>query len=337
MTASDRPFLAVTLGDPAGLGPWMGAAAALDAGVRRRCRPLLVGDAWVLHRHVRSSASVLPLVSLEEYKDRPGVLNVLHVPHPGIAGLRLGEPSRLSGESAVMAIHAAVSLSLRKKTAALVTGPVSKESLKLAEVPFPGHTELLQALTGARRVEMLMAAGPLRGLLLTRHIPLKEVSRSLSARDIVEGVRLTDGFLRRSLGRKPRWAVLGLNPHAGDNGLLGAEEKKVVAPAVRRLRALGVLAEGPLPADVGWARHAEGVFDACACLYHDQGMIPLKALHPKKVVNITVGLPFIRTSPGHGTAFDLAAGRTPFTRADPSATLAAVHQALDAAPERGHN
>jgi 4-hydroxythreonine-4-phosphate dehydrogenase len=313
----------------------VGAAAALDPGIRKRCRPLLVGDAAVLARHLRSKAGVVPLVSLDDYDPRPGVLNVLHVPHPGGADLVLGAPSRLSGESAVMAVQVAVSLALKKKTA-VVTGPVSKESLRLARVPFPGHTELLQSLTGAKRVEMLMAAGALRGLLVTRHLPLKEVPRRLSSREIVAAVALTDAFLRNHLGRKPRWAVLGLNPHAGDGGILGQEELRVVAPAVRTLRARGLLAEGPLPADVGWARHAEGLVDACACLYHDQGMIPLKTVHPKRVVNITVGLPFVRTSPGHGTAFDLAAGPRPFSRADPSATLEAVHQALDMSAGRRH-
>jgi 4-hydroxythreonine-4-phosphate dehydrogenase len=330
-----RPFLALTLGDPAGLGPRVGALAALDPAVRRRCRPLLIGDARILGRHLRTAA-VIPVSQAGDYKDRPGLLNVLHLPHPSIGSLRLGVPSRVSGESAVSAVRAAVDLALARKVAAVVTGPVSKESLKSARVPFPGHTELLQALTGAKRVEMLMAAGPLRGLLVTRHLPLKDVSGKLSAREIVEAVRLTDVFLRRTI-RRPRWAVLGLNPHAGDNGLLGSEEKRLVAPAVRRLKVLGLAVDGPLPADVGWARHAEGAYDACACLYHDQGMIPLKTTHPKKVVNITVGLPFVRTSPGHGTAFDLAGGKEPFSRADPSATIEAIHQALDAAPERGHN
>jgi 4-hydroxythreonine-4-phosphate dehydrogenase len=335
--AASKPFVALTLGDPGGIGPWVSAAAALDPGVRRRCRPVLVGDAGVLRRHVRPAARVFQVPSLEDYQDRPKVLNVFHLPHPRMKDLRLGEPSRLSGEAAQTAIRAAVALALRKQVAAVVTGPLSKESLKMSGSPFPGHTELLQSLSGARRVEMLMAAGDLRGLLITRHIPLKEVPARLSAGEITAAVRLTDAFLRRRLGRRPRWAVCGLNPHAGDNGLLGGEEKRVVAPAVRRLRALGVAVQGPLPADVAWARHAEGLYDACACLYHDQGMIPLKTLHPKRLVNITVGLPFVRTSPGHGTAFDLARGRPPFAAADPSATVEAVHQALDAVGKTAHN
>ncbi len=334
--AHRRPFLALTTGDPAGIGPRVGSLAALDPALRRTCRPLLVGDAWIVRRS-GPPASVNPLAGLSDYLDRPGVLNVLHVPHPRIAALCPGRPSRLSGESAVMAVHAAVQLAMAAQVAAVVTGPISKESLHLAGVPHPGHTEMLRALTGSPQVEMLMAAGPLRALLVTRHIPLKTVSDRLTTDGIVRAVRLTDGFLRRFLGRRPRWAVCGLNPHAGDNGLLGSEEKRIVAPAVRRLAAAGLSVHGPLPADVAWSRHASGLYDVCACLTHDQGMIPLKTLHPDKLVNITVGLPFVRTSPGHGTAFDLGAGRRPWAGADPSATIEAVRLAVALSAHMPHN
>jgi 4-phospho-D-threonate 3-dehydrogenase / 4-phospho-D-erythronate 3-dehydrogenase len=334
---SNKPFLAITLGDPAGIGPWVGAAAALDPGLRRRCRPVLVGDTEVLRRFWRGTADLFPLADLKGHRDRPVTLNILHVSHPGISSLQIGRPSRLSGEAAVLALREAVRLAGSGQVAAIVTGPVSKESFKAARVPYPGHTELLQAMTGARRAEMLMTAGPLRALLITRHLPLMNVSSHLSVRGIVESVRLCDAAVARLAGRKPRWIMAGLNPHAGDNGLLGGEEKRVVSPAVRALRAAGVRVEGPLPADVAWARHAEGLADAVACLYHDQGMIPLKTMHPHRVVNVTVGLPLVRTSPGHGTAFDLAhpgGGKKPFAGADPGPTLEAAHRALDLATGR---
>ena len=236
-----------------------------------------------------------------------------------------------------MSVHAAVQLALARRVAAVVTGPISKESLHLAGIPFPGHTEMLQALAGAPQVEMLMASGPLKALLITRHIPLKSVPGRLSIPGIVESVRLADRYLRRYLGRRPRWAVCGLNPHAGDNGILGDEEKRIVAPAVRRLAVAGLSVRGPLPADTAWSQHAAGRYDACACLYHDQGMIPLKALHPEKLVNITVGLPFARTSPGHGTAFDLGLGRRPWSGADPSATIEAARLAVALSARMPHN
>jgi 4-phospho-D-threonate 3-dehydrogenase / 4-phospho-D-erythronate 3-dehydrogenase len=330
---SRRPFLALTLGDPAGVGPWVAAAAALDRAVTRRCRPLLVGDAWVLHRFYGGRAvRVLPLAHLDDYRDKPGLLNVLHVPHPGIRGLVLGRPQKLAGEAAALALRCAAALALERRVAAVVTGPVSKESFHLAGLPYPGHTEMLAALSGARGVEMLMAAGPLKALLVTRHLPLRDVPRRLTVRALADAVKRVNPWLAQVLGRaKARWAVCGLNPHAGDGGLLGSEEQRVVIPALRLLRAAGVAAEGPLPADVAWARHASGAFDAVACLYHDQGMIPLKTLYPSSVVNITVGLPWVRTSPGHGTAYDLARGPKPYRRADPTATRAAALQALDIA------
>ncbi|MGQ0644417.1 MAG: PdxA family dehydrogenase [Elusimicrobiota bacterium] len=325
--ASLRPLLAVTLGDPAGIGPWTAAAAALDPGLRRLCRPLLVGDAWVARR---CGARVLPLADPDEYIDRPGVLNVLHAPHPRIRELVPGRPQKIGGESASLSVQIAASLAMQGRVAAVVTGPVSKESFRLAGVPFPGHTELLAALSGVARSEMLMAAGRLLALLITRHVPLSAVPRRLTVKAISDSVRSADAWLKRALGtgRRPQWALCGLNPHAGDNGLLGREEISTVAPAAAALRKLGVDIAGPLPADVAWGKHAAGSFDAVACLYHDQGMIPLKASRAGPVVNITAGLPWTRTSPGHGTAFDLAAAPRPGRRADPAATIAAAHWAL---------
>ncbi len=228
-----------------------------------------------------------------------------------------------------MAIRAATALALSGKVGAMVTGPVSKESFKAAGSPFPGHTEMLASLCGAGPVDMVMAAGAWRALLLTRHRPLRQVPGALRVLDIVRAVRRVDRWAQSALGlRRPSWAMCGLNPHAGDRGLLGSEEKRVVAPAVAALRRAGVRVDGPLPADSAWARHARGQYDFMACLYHDQGMIPLKALAERRLVNITVGLPFVRTSPAHGTAFDLAGGRPPYGNADATPTISACLTAL---------
>ncbi len=329
--------MAMTLGDPAGIGPWVAARAAESASLRRRARPVLVGDAGALKHLVRRrDLTVKPLASLDDYEDRPGVVNVLHVPHPGIRSLRAGAPQKVGGESAVLALRAAVGLALSGRVAAVVTGPVSKASLRLARVPHPGHTEFLAAMCGVKNVEMVMAAGDRRALLVTRHLPLRQVASSLTVEKIVSAVLRVDAWAGRSLGlrRKPRWALCGLNPHAGDNGLLGSEEKRIIAPAAAALRRRGVLLNGPLPADAAWAKHAAGATDLVACLYHDQGMIPLKTLDGRRLVNITVGLPFVRTSPGHGTAFDIAAGPNPDRHADAEPTLEAGRVALNLA-ERG--
>jgi 4-hydroxythreonine-4-phosphate dehydrogenase len=327
----NRPFLAITLGDPAGCGPWVGARAAADRRVLRRCKPLLVGDAWVLHHFVRlKNVRVSPLTNLSDYSEKPGVLNVLHVPHPHIRTLGLGRAQKTGGQSACLAVRAAVDLAQSGKVTAVVTGPVSKESFKAAGVPFLGHTEMLAALSAAGPVEMIMMAESLRTLLVTRHLPLKNVPRALTVRTIVDSVSRADRWARSALGLKhPHWAMCGLNPHAGDNGLLGSEERRVVAPAVAALRRKDILVEGPLPADSVWAKHRAGTYDMVASLYHDQGIIPLKVCAPRSIINATAGLPFVRTSPGHGTAFDLAKGRPPYGQADPEPTVQACLAALN--------
>lgn len=323
------PLIAVTQGDPAGIGPHVGVAAVGDARWKKRARLLYVGDAWVVSRFVRSTLRVNALTDLSEFDPRPEVLNVLHTPHPGIHRLKPGQAQALGGESALLALRTALALVTRRQVSALVTGPISKQSLALAGVRHPGHTELLAHWAGVPQVEMLMTAGPCRALLLTRHQPLASVGPSLKTQHIVSSIRLTDRWWRKTTGaRALRWGLLAFNPHGGDGGLIGHEEIDRITPAVIQLRRAGLRVDGPLPADVGWARHAKGEFDLLACLYHDQAMIPLKTLHPQEVVNVTVGLPYIRTSPGHGTAFDLAATRPNFREADPTATLAAVETAL---------
>lgn len=332
----NRPFLAITLGDPAGCGPWVGARAALDARVVRHSRPLLVGDAWIVHRFVRiPRLRVTPITDLSEYREN-GSVNVLHVPHPGIRTLLLGRPQKVGGESAARAVQTAVRLAQTRQVMAMVTGPVSKESFKAAGLPYPGHTEMLAALSGSRAVEMIMMAETLRTLLVTRHLPLKDVPRALSVWRIVDSVVRADRWARSALGMKhPRWALCGLNPHAGDQGLLGNEEHRVVAPAAAALRRKGLRLDGPLPADSAWAKHRSGSYDLVASLYHDQGMIPLKVCAPRAVVNVTAGLPFVRTSPGHGTAFDLAKDHPPYKRADPEPTVQACVAAVRLALGKG--
>lgn len=330
------PFLAITLGDPAGCGPWVGARAAMDPRVRSKAKPVLVGDAWVLHRFVRiKNLTVAPISHLSDYSETPGVVNVLHVSHPEIRTLALGQPQKVGGESSALAVRTAVSLAMTNRVAAVVTGPVSKESLKSTGLPYPGHTEMLAALSGAGPVEMMMMTETLRTVLLTRHIPLKDVPSALTPRGIVDSVVRADQWARTDLGlRHPRWVICGLNPHAGDNGLLGTEERRTVAPAVAALRRKKIRVDGPLPADSAWAKHRAGSYDLVASLYHDQGMIPLKICSSRAVVNATAGLPFVRTSPGHGTAFDLAGDRPPYRRADPEATIQACLAAIRLSAQR---
>ena len=233
-------------------------------------------------------------------------------------------PTADGGHASVDYIERAVRLALSGDADALVTCPISKEAIAAGGSDFPGHTEMLAALTGAVRVLMVLAGSDLRVALVTRHVALRDVARLLKAQDIADAAALFADGLHRYFGiGRPRLAVCGLNPHCGDGGLFGDEETRVVAPAVEVARAAGVDLVGPLPADTVFAQAAQGAFDGVLALYHDQGMIPVKFAGVHSVVNITFGLPIIRTSVGHGTAFDIAGQG----RADEGSLLEAMRTA----------
>jgi 4-hydroxythreonine-4-phosphate dehydrogenase len=230
------------------------------------------------------------------------------LPAPGLnkKTFQLGRPSKEAGQSAIEALRLGVGLVQGRQAQALVTAPISKESLHLAKAGVPGHTEWLAHQCKAPSVAMLMVAGKLRAILLTRHVRLRDVSRTLTSKTVEEAAILGSAFVKNVLKKpRPRLALCGLNPHAGDGGLLGKEEQRVMEPAVRALGRRGILIIGPRPADCVFREMAEGRYDLALAAYHDQGMIPLKLYAPDRLVNVTLGLPFIRTSPGHGTAYDI--------------------------------
>jgi 4-hydroxythreonine-4-phosphate dehydrogenase len=239
-----------------------------------------------------------------------------------------GLVAKAGGAVSFAAVAAAVRLAARGVVDGVVTAPISKEAWALAGVPYRDHTEYLRAVTGCD-AQMILAAPRQRlwCVLATRHIPLVRVPSALTAAKILSAARVLCDSLRETGLRRPRLVLCGLNPHAGEGGLLGSEEKRVLAPAVRSARRLGLALSGPVPADAAWRLHVAGGCDGLVCLYHDQAMIGLKAAAGLGVVNWTAGLPFVRVSPGHGTAFD-AAGRG---RADASATGAAAVLAVSLA------
>ena len=232
----------------------------------------------------------------------------------------MGRVSAAAGQAAYDAIVAAVEDAQQGRIAAVATAPINKEAFAAARVPWRGHTELLAHLTGARRVAMMFYSDVLRVVLATVHIPLAEVPRALTRESLEETIALTASELPRFGWPSPRLALAGLNPHAGEHGLMGLEDEAVLAPAVEASRARGIKIDGPLPADTVFVRAMRGDFDAVIACYHDQGLIPVKLVAFGQAVNVTLGLPIIRTSVDHGTAFDIA-GRG---IADPSSMVAAV-------------
>jgi 4-phospho-D-threonate 3-dehydrogenase / 4-phospho-D-erythronate 3-dehydrogenase len=245
-----------------------------------------------------------------------------------------GRPSVAGAEAAHSYITAAARMALADEVSALVTAPINKEWLNRAGHRFPGHSELLAELSHARQWRMMFAGDRLRLGLVTVHMALADVSSALTRDGVYQTIRLLTEHLRSRLGiSTPRIGVLGFNPHAGENGLFGDEEARVITPAIRRARRAGIDAHGPLAPDTAFIqRKGEFAFDAAVAMYHDQGLIALKTLEFDRAVNVTLGLPFVRTSPDHGTAYDIAGTGT----ADPSSMIAAIEYAARAARGR-HN
>lgn len=305
--------LALTQGDPAGIGPDITLAAWLRRGELDLPPFLFLGDASVL----AARASQLGLSVPFAVADAASACDVFSDALPILpieAGMNVtaGEPHVATAKGTIAAIETAVSLSMSSRTSAVVTNPIAKSVLYDAGFGFPGHTEFLADLatraTGKPVMPVMLLAGPkLRAIPVTIHIPLKEVPEALTSDLIVETCRITDHDLRSRFGiSKPRLAVAGLNPHAGENGALGKEDDEIVRPAIDRLRSEGIDAFGPLPADTMFHDEARRRYDVAICMYHDQALIPAKALGFDDSVNVTLGLPFVRTSPDHGTAFGIA-------------------------------
>jgi 4-hydroxythreonine-4-phosphate dehydrogenase len=302
-----RPLLAVTMGDPAGVGPEVIAKALDRPEVWDVCRPVVVGDThWMeqAKRIVGSSRPVRALQTPDEIESGE-FLGVLDLTNVDADRLVRGQVSPEAGQAAHDYIQHAVQLALKGKVAAVVTAPINKEAFHAAGVPYAGHTEMLAALCGATDVAMMLVSGKLRVSHVSTHVPLHQAVERLSVERITRVAGLTHDALRRMGLEAPRIAVAGLNPHAGEGGLFGNEEAEIIGPAVAAARAQSMDITGPYPPDSVFLRASQAEFDAVIAMYHDQGHIPIKLLGFYEGVNVTLGLPIIRTSVDHGTAFDI--------------------------------
>jgi 4-phospho-D-threonate 3-dehydrogenase / 4-phospho-D-erythronate 3-dehydrogenase len=330
----DKPILAITMGDPVGVGPEIMVMALADAAMYEVCRPLALGDLAALTRakdrlapHLRLNLVSEPREGAYEY----GAVDLLALSNLKPVDLTYGHPTAAGGAAMVSYILTAIDLAMNNQAAGLVTGPISKTALKMAGFAYPGHTELLRDKTGAREVAMMLAGGRFRVVLATIHVALAEVPRRLSQEGLVRLFRLTCRALQEDFGiPEPSLGVAALNPHASEGGLFGSEEMQVIIPAVLQAHDSGLPVTGPFPADTLFWRHSQGEFDAVCAMYHDQGLIPLKLLHFMDAVNVTLGLPVIRTSVDHGTAYDLAGTG----QAQPGSLKAAIRMAAEMAGRR---
>ena len=285
------PRIAITTGDPAGIGPEIVAKAAADAGVQAVCEPIIFGSE---------------------------------------APAKMGEVSAAAGRAAYDTIVRAVDAAIKGDVDAIATAPVNKLAFSQAGLPWKGHTDLLAHLCGTSRVAMMFHAPELKVVLITVHVPLRDVPSLITQDLVARTIDLTCAALPQFGVLEPRLAIAGLNPHAGEGGVLGDEDDRILAPAVAAARARGIDVKGPFPADTVFVRASKGEFDCVLACYHDQGLIPVKLLAFGHAVNVTIGLPIIRTSVDHGTAFDIAGKGV----ADPGSMIEAVKLAARMAAAR---
>ena len=329
-------LIGVSMGDPAGIGPEV-ILKAIAAAAAGRGAPsfLVIGDMGAMRAaaaRVRNSPALHLWHPGEPVVRSAKGVGVLSLTDLRRSAIRPGHPTVAGAGASYDYVVAGARMALRGEIDALVTAPISKEWMNRAGHHFPGHSELLAKLARTRRWRMMFAGGELTLALVTTHVALKEVPAMLSQRSVLDTIRMLATHLRTRMGvARPRIGVLGFNPHAGEGGLFGSEESRVIAPAIGRARKEGIDAVGPLAPDTAFIRPAgKFKFDAAVAMYHDQGLIALKTLEFDRAVNVTLGLPFIRTSPDHGTAFEIAGKGI----ANPSSMLAAIEYARRAAAAR---
>ncbi|NQU39732.1 MAG: 4-hydroxythreonine-4-phosphate dehydrogenase PdxA [Lentisphaerae bacterium] len=297
------------MGDPAGIGPEICLHALSDASVTAHCIPIVFGDVDLLRRVAEICNLPAPAEVITESSACRGATGAAVYDLKGVDAERVtaGQVSAATGAAAHHYIEAAIEAAQSGAVDAVCTAPIHKEAFRAAGVPFPGHTELFEARTGATRACMMLTAETITCSLVTTHIGYRDVAAALSSERILDVIELTAEAMRRLRGHTPQLVVCGLNPHAGEHGLFGdGEEERIIAPAIAIARERGLQVEGPLPPDTAFLPQRRKTTDAYICMYHDQGLIPLKMLAFDSAINITLGLPIIRTSVDHGTALDIA-------------------------------
>jgi 4-phospho-D-threonate 3-dehydrogenase / 4-phospho-D-erythronate 3-dehydrogenase len=333
-----RPKIGISMGDPAGIGPEICVKALSNQSVYERCLPLVVGDSAVMQQAVaflQADIKINTISDVENAKFEYGTIDVLDLNLVDMQELRFGEVSAMAGNMAFEAVRKVIELAMQNKIDATVTAPINKESIHKAGHKFSGHTEIYAHYTHTDKFAMLLADDNLRVIHATTHVSLRRACDLCKKERVLEVISLLNDACVQFGIEKPRIAVAGLNPHAGENGLFGDEEINEIIPAIVEANKLGYIVEGPVPPDTMFVKAVQGKYDGCVAMYHDQGHIPFKlegfkwdnerqTMKSVKGVNITLGLPIIRTSVDHGTAFEIA-GRG---IASPDAMMVAIDYAI---------
>jgi 4-hydroxythreonine-4-phosphate dehydrogenase len=342
-----RPILGITMGDPAGIGPEIIAKALGHPDLTGTCRPVVVGDAGVIENAVRivgSQVAVHPITRIADAGFEAGTAEVYDLKHVDLDQLMLGKVSAMAGHAAFEAVRKVIELALDEQVDAAVTAPIHKEALHLAGHMFAGHTEIFAHFTGTANYAMMLAAGNLRVVHVSTHLSLRRACECVTKERVLKVIMLADEACRQLGIKRPRIGVAGLNPHASDGGLFGDEEARDILPAVAEARSQGLNVEGPLPPDTLFPRAVGGAYDICVAMYHDQGHIPVKLLgfrydseenswRSVGGVNVTLGLPILRVSVDHGTAFDQAGKGT----ASEESLLDAIDLAVRLSTPKAHS
>ncbi|KAF0135264.1 MAG: 4-hydroxythreonine-4-phosphate dehydrogenase [Candidatus Saganbacteria bacterium] len=339
-----KPIICITMGDPAGIGSEIISKALHNRETYSKCSPLVIGDRSAMLEAIKFSNLDLKVNSVEAVADagfKPGVIDVCDLNNVDVSSLKYGKVNEACGRAAGQYIEKAIELALKKEVDAIVTAPIHKESFDLAGYgkKYRGHTEMLAALTGTKHYAMLLAHDNLRVIHVTTHVPLRKAVYLIKADRVYETIKIAFDACQQLGISSPKIAVAGLNPHSGDGGIMGDEEIKEIIPAIQRAKSEGLLVEGPIPPDTIFPKGKSGTYDIIVAMYHDQGHIPLKFYgfdwdgeKWKSVggVNITMGLPIIRTSVDHGTAF----GKAGKGLADEKSLLDAIDYAILIAKNR---
>lgn len=329
-----RPIIGITMGDPVGIGPEVILKALAEGPIYEACRPLVLGDVSVImatNQRLKTGLRIRRVDGPEAGLCQPGHIDVIGLSDLDHNLLRYGHPTQETGHAMVSYVIQAVDWAVEGRIHALATCPINKLAMHMAGVQFEGHTELLAQRTKTSDYVMMMAGSRLRVALVTIHLPLARVPVRLTIASVLKTIRITDEALRNAFGiPKPRLAVAALNPHAGEAGLFGDEEARIISPAIQQAGDTGMDVSGPHPSDTLFHQALAGNWDAVVCMYHDQGLIPFKMVHFSDGVNVTLGLPIVRTSVDHGTAYDIAG----MGKADPRSLIAAIHMAAEHALQR---
>ena len=304
-----KPIIGITMGDAAGIGPEIVIKALSVKKIYNWCIPLVIGDAQVINFYLKRyklQRKINSIADCNGIKVEFGTINVLDKKNIDFGRLKIGKVQKMCGRAAVEYVKAGIKLALEKQMQGMVTAPLCKEAMVKAGFFFPGHTELLAEETSTKTYAMMFVGKNLKVILVTTHLSFSKVPEKINQKIVLEKIKLAYDVSQKLKIKQPRIVVCGLNPHAGEGGLFGKEEKNSIIPACKKAKQLGINVFGPYPADTVFYYAKKGKYDIVIAMYHDQGLIPVKLLDFSSCVNVTIGLPFVRTSPGHGTAFDIA-------------------------------